>query len=235
MHSIDLFEPANTVKLHHLLREVGAQASGIDVAIACANVTGHRTDVLDRDVEHISSLYNVSQTDGEPPYDISNKETSGARHPRLGCLQVIVAADQEFILRSWEQMRARRLGGKSTARPSPKIVVLSSSTAFFTPASFALYVASKAYLYSLARSLQIASGPYGISVVTVTPGFMETGMTATMSEAGVTLPTADLGNPRKSARKIRDSEEKDELVVFHAVLQVWLLYALGGLNSLLLS
>jgi NAD(P)-dependent dehydrogenase (short-subunit alcohol dehydrogenase family) len=148
-------------------------------------------------------------------------------------LHVNVAANQEVILRSWELMKARRLGGKSRAQPSPKIIVLSSSTAFFTPASFALYAASKAYLYSLARSLQIASAPYGIGVITVTPGFMETGLTATMSDAGATFPRAILGDPRKLARKIRRCEERDELVVFYPVSQVWSLYALRGLNPLL--
>lgn len=233
VHSIDLFEPANTVKLRQLLQEVEAETDGIDIAIACASVTGHRADVLDEDVEHVPPLGDSSQADGAQPDEIADRGDVWGATTASRMLQVNVAANQEFILGTWELMKTRSLRDKSASRPSPKIIVLSSSTAFFTPASFALYAASKAYLYSLARSLQIASVPYGISVITVTPGFMETGLTATMAKVGATFPTAILGDPRKLARKIRRSEEKDELVVFYPVSQVWSLYALRGLNPLM--
>jgi short-subunit dehydrogenase len=58
IHSIDLFEPANTVRLHRLLQEVNTQAKGIDIAISFASVTGHRIDVLAKNVEHIPPLDN---------------------------------------------------------------------------------------------------------------------------------------------------------------------------------
>jgi NAD(P)-dependent dehydrogenase (short-subunit alcohol dehydrogenase family) len=233
IHSIDLFEPANTVRLHRLLQEVDTQAGGIDIAISCASVTGHRIDVLDKNVEHIPPLDTPGQADGSPRDELPDQGDVWGATTASRMLQVNVAANQEFILRCWELMKARRQRGNFRARPRPKIIVLSSSTAFFTPATFALYAASKAYLYSLAQSLQIASVPYGIGVITVTPGFMRTGMTATMSAAGATYPTAILGDPWKLASKIRRSEERDESVVFYPELQACSLFALRGLNPLL--
>ncbi|KAK4111565.1 NAD(P)-binding protein [Canariomyces notabilis] len=224
-HSLDFFEPASTTKLHHLLREIDAKADGIDVAIQCTGVTIHRSD-----------------RDGDGQADVWGT-TAASR-----MLQVNVAACQEFILGSWELMKARRQqqqrassqlqGSKGDqdhahVTPGPKIIVLSSSTAFFTPANFALYAASKAYLYTLARSLQVASAPYGIGVVTVTPGFIESGMTLTAIQAGATTPLAVLGDPRKLARKIKRGEERNELVVFYPLSQVCALWSARALNPLL--
>ncbi|KAK4238533.1 hypothetical protein C8A03DRAFT_43711 [Achaetomium macrosporum] len=237
VRSIDFFDPAVTAKLSQLLQEVDNTADGIDVAISCTSLTGHRSDVLGPDLDQIPAAPN-------PTTSGSDGSGSGATGALQGndcwgattasrILQVNVAASQEFILRSWELMRARRLrSGNWTAR-GPKIIVLSSSTAFYTPARFALYAASKAYLYSLTRSLQVASAPYGIGVVVVTPGFMETGMTLTMKRAGATFPGAILGDPRKLARKIKRSEERNELVVFYPVSQVWALFSARALNPLL--
>jgi short-subunit dehydrogenase len=258
-HSLDFFEPASTTKLHHLLREIDAKADGIDVAIQCTGVTTHRSDVMGTDVEHIPP-YNggtSAETDGlhEPESSPKEGERDGDGQADVWgttaasrMLQVNVAACQEFILGSWELMKARRQqqqrassqlqGSKGDqdhafVAPGPKIIVLSSSTAFFTPANFALYAASKAYLYTLARSLQVASAPYGIGVVTVTPGFIESGMTLTAIQAGATTPLAVLGDPRKLARKIKRGEERNELVVFYPLSQVCALWSARALNPLL--
>jgi short-subunit dehydrogenase len=225
VHSLDLFDPASQAKLQHLLQEVDTTAGCIDVAISCASVTGHRSDVLGLSLAHIPP---VAAADADAP---QGSEYWGATTASR-MLQVNVAACQEFILRSWELMKARRLqlqGG----RPKPKIIVLSSSTAFYTPATFALYAAAKAYLYSLTRSLQVASAPYGIGVVAVTPGFMETGLTENMIRSGATCPRAILGDPRKLARKIKRSEERDELLIVYPVTQVWALFSARALNPLL--
>ncbi|KAK3306741.1 uncharacterized protein B0T15DRAFT_552708 [Chaetomium strumarium] len=237
VHSLDFFDPASLAKLQQLLQEVDTTAGGIDVAISCTSVTGHRSDVLGPNLAHIPPTAAAAHSASDGP---QGSEYWGATTASR-MLQVNVAACQEFILRSWELMKApRRLqlqsGATSSSNlvgPGPKIIVLSSSTAFFTPATFALYAAAKAYLYSLARSLQVASAPYGIGVVAVTPGFMETGLTENMIRTGATCPRAILGDPRKLARKIKRSEEADELLVFYPVSQVWALFSARALNPLL--
>ncbi|OAA62004.1 NAD(P)-binding domain protein [Niveomyces insectorum RCEF 264] len=234
VHSIDLSELDGVAELDNLLEKADAQADGIDIAISCAGITSHHTGVLDRKGMHDSPRDDVSQP--PPPDGIPGQgDDAWGVDTASQMLQVNVAANQAFVLRSWELMKARQLRGSrpATARPGPKIIVLSSSTAFFLPATFALYAASKAYLYTLARSLQIASVPYGIGVVAVTPGFVETGMTATVRAAGARLPAAVLGDPRTLARKIRRSGEENELLVFYPTFQVWSLFVLRGLNPLL--
>ncbi|KAL2135482.1 hypothetical protein VTI74DRAFT_8341 [Chaetomium olivicolor] len=232
VHSIDLFDPANMAKLYRLLQDIDARYTGIELSILCMGVTAHRSDVLGKDLSHIPPLDSSSAPDVvKEPMSKEDGEFWGATSASR-MLQVNVAASQEFILCSWELMKARRLQSGATGQ-APKVIVLSSSTAFFTPASFALYAASKAYLYSLARSLQVASAPYGVEVVTVTPGFIDTAMTKTMMCSGATTPQAILGDPRKLAKKIRRSEEKGEQVVFYPVSQVCALFSLRALNPLM--
>ncbi|KAK4195483.1 hypothetical protein QBC40DRAFT_316022 [Triangularia verruculosa] len=221
-HSIDSFEPENLAQLYKLRGR--RQGRGY----RHRHCMRHRnSDVLGQSLKHVAAGANSVHSNGESSED--GALWGAATTPRM--LQVNVAANQEFILRSWELMKARE---QSNQTLSLKLIVLSSSTAFFTPATFALYAASKAYLYSLTRSLRIASVPYGNEVITVMPGFMETGMTATMQMAGATTPEAILGDPRKLAAKIKRVEESGgQDVVFYPASQVWALWSLQGLNPLL--
>lgn len=259
VHSIDLMEPANMAKLHQLLNQIDTDAEGIDVAISCAGVTAHRSDVLGPNLAHIPPLDQDQDQDqnhhpiqptppddpaameaGATPLNPSPEDSShwGATTASR-MLQVNVAATQSFILHTWSLMKARQQQhpptSTTTNKPTsnqPTIIILSSSTAFFTPSTFALYAASKSYLYTLARSLQLASVPHGINVVPVTPGFMQTGMTHTMRACGATMPKAVLGDPRGLAGKIKRRVESGEVggVVFYPAWQGWALWALRGLG-----
>ncbi|KAK4126436.1 NAD(P)-binding protein [Parathielavia appendiculata] len=272
VHSLDLFEPANIAKLYRLLDQVDAEAGGIDVAISCAGVTGHRSDVLGPGLAYVPPPPEVTTDDDfiSPTTSADSATANKHSHPETAfdsslwgattasrLLQVNVAAAQAFILHTWELMKARQLASSSgpesgsthddtttLSHKKPTIIVLSSSTAFFTPSTFALYASSKSYLYTLVRSLQHISSPLGISVLPVTPGFMDTGMTETMIRAGATVPRAVLGDPRKLAQKVRrvtDGEGgssgahggAEGGVVFYPSVQVVVLWALRAVNPVL--
>ncbi|KAK4171225.1 hypothetical protein QBC36DRAFT_199794, partial [Triangularia setosa] len=98
-HSINILELENIHKLHRLLQDVDVKAEGIDIAIFRASVTGHRNDVLGKNVQHVAAVDNPAQSNGVPskeePEDDS--DTWGAiTASRM--LQVNVGANQQFIL-----------------------------------------------------------------------------------------------------------------------------------------
>lgn len=77
---------------------------------------------------------------------------------------------------------AAALRGMIRARAG-HIVFISSYSALHPPAGQAAYAAAKAGLIGLARSLAKEAGPAGIRVNAILPGFLETKMTAGLSEA----------------------------------------------------
>ncbi|KAK3985828.1 hypothetical protein QBC44DRAFT_150402 [Cladorrhinum sp. PSN332] len=210
IHSIDFLDHGGSAAtLSALLTKLDTEHGGIDVAIAAAGVTGHRSGVLlppsSSSDGHIPALPAAQpQSLVLDPSAPSSIATLGSR-----ILQVNVSATQTFILHSFDLMRSRRRAFPS-ADYNPSIVVLSSVASYFTPANFIFYGATKTYLGSLARNLSIAGAEWGINVLPVTPGFINSPMTGNMAATGCTVPLRTMGSAERLARRVRSREESGE-------------------------
>ncbi len=125
----------------------------------------------------------------------------GAVEDKLGAVEVLVAnagiTDDKLVLQmdedSFERVLDINLVGafRVIKRALPKmlrsrkgrIIVNSSVVAFSGAPGQVNYAASKAGLVGLARSLAREVGSRNITVNAITPGFVETSMTANLSEA----------------------------------------------------
>ncbi|KAK5109707.1 hypothetical protein LTR85_002285 [Meristemomyces frigidus] len=232
VHSLDFLDSSNLTRLRSLLHELDREYKGIDIAISNIGVTGHRSDIIGdtSDLNDKDSDIAAETKDAVLPAE-TGQEWGIATAERI--VQINISAWQTFALTCWSLARARRL--QNPSGPKPSLVLLSSSAAFFHPANFGQYSASKAYTYSLGQTLRILSMPYGIKVITVAPGFIESGMTHTMLQTGATTPVMQLGSPLKLARRIKQAEESNEGVVLYPFAQGAQLFAARGLNPLMES
>jgi 3-oxoacyl-[acyl-carrier protein] reductase len=73
-------------------------------------------------------------------------------------------------------------GASSSPPPSPSVTLISSVVAARGSAGLAVYAATKAALEGFGRSLARELGPRGIRVNCVAPGFLETDLSASLSE-----------------------------------------------------
>jgi 3-oxoacyl-[acyl-carrier protein] reductase len=93
---------------------------------------------------------------------------------------------------SWDEVMAVNLLGAAACAAAASrsmlrarrghIVFLSSFSALHPPPGQAAYAAAKAGLIGLAKSLARELGPAGIRINTILPGFLETPMTASLSD-----------------------------------------------------
>ena len=81
------------------------------------------------------------------------------------------------------QMLVRPIGAAAGAAIGPSVVVVSSVVAARGSPGLAVYAATKAGLEGFSRSLARELGPRGIRVNAVAPGFLETDLSASLSEA----------------------------------------------------
>ena len=81
------------------------------------------------------------------------------------------------------QMLVRSVGDERAAAGGPSVVVVSSVVASRGSPGLAVYAATKAGLEGFARSLARELGPRGIRVNAVAPGFLETDLSSSLSEA----------------------------------------------------
>ncbi|KAK4221174.1 hypothetical protein QBC38DRAFT_377612 [Podospora fimiseda] len=210
VHSIDFLDYENSPnEIYSLLNKLDAEFHGIDVAIAAAGVSGHRSGVLLPPSEsaegHIPSLPASSSTTTLKNDGPSSIATLGSR-----ILQVNVNVTQQFILHSFDLMRSRRRAFPSSSSYNPSIVILSSVASYFTPGNFIFYGATKTYLGILGRTLSLAGVEHGINVLPVTPGFIKSPMTRNMSILGCTVPLATMGDAERLARRVKKREESGE-------------------------
>lgn len=93
---------------------------------------------------------------------------------------------------AWDEVMAVNLRGAAACAAAASrgmvrarrghLVFISSYSAIHPPAGQAAYAAAKAGLLGLARSLARELGPAGIRVNTILPGFLDTPMTAALTE-----------------------------------------------------
>jgi len=81
------------------------------------------------------------------------------------------------------QMLVRPVGDVRAAAGTPSVVVVSSVVASRGSPGLAVYAATKAGLEGFAKSLARELGPRGIRVNAVAPGFLETDLSALLSQA----------------------------------------------------
>jgi len=98
------------------------------------------------------------------------------------------------------QMLVRPGGEARSGAGAPSVVVVSSVVAFRGSPGLAVYAATKAGLEGFAKSLARELGPRGIRVNVVAPGFLETDLSASLSEANRArivrrTPLGRLGRP----------------------------------------
>jgi 3-oxoacyl-[acyl-carrier protein] reductase len=85
------------------------------------------------------------------------------------------------------------------------------------------YAAAKAGLVSLTRSLAFEGGRYGVRVNAVSPGFIETDMTAALTDAmrqGLGIPLGRLGRPDEVAEAVLFLVSSEAAYITGAVLHV---------------
>ena len=98
------------------------------------------------------------------------------------------------------QMLVRPVGDDRAAAGNPSVVVVSSVVASRGSPGLAVYAATKAGLEGFAKSLARELGPRGIRVNAVAPGFLETDLSASLSEGNRArivrrTPLGRLGGP----------------------------------------
>lgn len=98
------------------------------------------------------------------------------------------------------QMLLRPSGDERSGAGRPSVVVVSSVVASRASPGLAVYAATKSGLEGFARSLARELGPRGIRVNAVAPGFLETDLSASLSEANRArivrrTPLGRLGTP----------------------------------------
>ncbi|RKS68043.1 3-oxoacyl-[acyl-carrier protein] reductase [Motilibacter peucedani] len=120
---------------------------------------------------------------------------------------------------------ARRAAAGMLRLKRGRIVLVSSVVALSGSAGQVNYAASKSGLVGLARSLAREVGSRGITVNVVAPGFVETDMTAQLSDARRTeilgsVPLKRLASPEEVAAVVRFLAGEDAAYVTGAVVPV---------------
>ncbi|ODQ56144.1 NAD(P)-binding protein [Saitoella complicata NRRL Y-17804] len=231
-HSLEFLEHDQIVALKELLVKVDREYGGIDIAISVTGITGHREDVVGRRGPTKSADESEPLLRESYAHITQGSEWGATTAERM--IRVNVEACSAFILTCYDLMKLRQAKHlpHNKKRTTRKIVIVASSAAYFAPANFALYAASKAFLYSLGVSLVSIAAPFDIQVTTVTPGFIESGMTQTMLATGMTTPHPTLGHPQKMARAIRRGEERGDVMVAWPVIEVAGLFGARALSPL---
>ncbi|MGC8627182.1 MAG: 3-oxoacyl-ACP reductase FabG [Acidimicrobiales bacterium] len=190
--------------------EVAAQQAAGRVVVVTGGNRGIGRAIADRFVasgDHVASLDRLGQVEGllclecdvTSPEDVDR--AIGTVEEQFGPIEVLVAnagvADDKLVLQmdeaSFERVLDINLVGafRVIKRALPKmlrarkgrVIVTSSVVAFSGVAGQVNYAASKAGLVGLARSLAREVGSRNITVNAIAPGFVETPMTASLSEA----------------------------------------------------
>ena len=107
-------------------------------------------------------------------------------------------------------------------RKNSRIIQLASSAAFLPQPNFAVYAATKSYVYSFSRALSRELSNRKIYVTSVCPGPVDTPFFDIAEKTGKTLAIKKIAmaNAEKVVEKaIRDSFHKKESSVYHPIIK----------------
>ncbi|KAK0539664.1 hypothetical protein OC842_000855 [Tilletia horrida] len=195
-----------------LVRDTLAEHGRIDLLIANAGISGHYAENAPGLTPHSS----------QPP-------TKWGLDAATQLTQTNVVGTLALVLSVWEAMRDQPV----RAGKQGQIVVTGSSAAFFGPPSFAVYSASKSYLYHFVQDLRQISFAYNIAVSLVSPGFILTSQTRSMRGTGGWYPLSQMGSVDDMARAAVDGAvHENRGVTFWPLGHNLPLYGCRGLNPL---
>jgi 3-oxoacyl-[acyl-carrier protein] reductase len=161
--AVDLATAGGTVLLHHL--DAAAEAKA--VAERCRQ-RGARTEILDADLADPAAVADLADRAG--PVDILLNNASRASNVDLAGLSLPEWQETFAVNVTAPMLLAQALGAGMAARGWGRIVNVTSATVALGGPSGAAYVASKAALVGLTRSLARTLGPAGVTVNALSPG-----------------------------------------------------------------
>jgi 3-oxoacyl-[acyl-carrier protein] reductase len=161
--AVDLAAAGWTLVLHHLDAAAEAEA----VARRCRE-RGARAEVLEADLADPAAVSDLAERAG--PVDILVNNASRASNVDLAGLSLPEWQETFTVNVTAPMLLAQALGTGMAARGWGRIVNVTSATVALGGPSGPSYVASKAALVGLTRSLARTLGPAGVTVNALSPG-----------------------------------------------------------------
>jgi len=165
--AVGLARPGVTLLLHHL--SAAGEAEG--VARLCRDL-GARADLLDADLADADAVRGLAERAGA--VDVLVNNAARASNVDLGVLSLPEWQATLAVNVTAPMLLAQALSAGMAERGWGRIVNIVSPTVRMGGPSGPSYVASKAALIGLTRSLAVALGPSGITVNALSPGAIRT-------------------------------------------------------------
>jgi NAD(P)-dependent dehydrogenase (short-subunit alcohol dehydrogenase family) len=165
--AVGLARPGNTLLLHHL----GATAETEGVAGLCRDL-GADAELLDADLADPAAITRLAGQAG--PVDVLINNAARASNVPFGALPLDEWAQTFAVNVTAPMLLAQHLSAGMAERGWGRIVNVVSPTVRMGGPSGPSYVASKAALIGLTRSLARSLGPLGITVNALSPGAIRT-------------------------------------------------------------
>jgi NAD(P)-dependent dehydrogenase (short-subunit alcohol dehydrogenase family) len=165
--AVGLARPGNTLLLHHLAAEAEAET----VAGLCRDL-GAKADLLDADLSDGDAVRDLARRAG--PVDVLINNAARASNVDLRVLPLDEWQQTFAVNVTAPMLLAQALSAGMAERDWGRIVNVVSPTVRMGGPSGPSYVASKAALIGLTRSLARTLGPSGITVNALSPGAIRT-------------------------------------------------------------
>jgi len=193
------------VAVHYLSSEADAQSTVRKIISSGGSASAYQADLCDPD-QVVNLIKKIFESGGPIHTLVSN---AGIMHNQLLAFtqyqdwRSVMAAnlDSAFLLtKTLARMMARQRNGR--------IIYISSDAALLGDLMRCAYSASKSGLLGLARTAARELAPSGITVNTITPGIIETDMTAEIPETRkrkqlASIPMGRFGKPEELAGIVR--------------------------------
>ena len=161
--AVELAAEGWTLLLHHLAASAEAEA----VARRCQE-RGARVEILEADLADPAAVSALAERAG--PVDILINNASRASNVGLAAVSLPEWQETFAVNVTAPMLLAQALGAGMAARGWGRIVNVTSATVALGGPSGPSYVASKAALVGLTRSLAVSLGPAGVTVNALSPG-----------------------------------------------------------------